>query len=254
MARKRIPVVAGNWKMNGDHKLAIEIALRVCEEADGIDGVEKVLCPPYLFLHDVADHLRGSTILIGAQNCHWDDSGAYTGEISPTMLHGLVDYVIVGHSERRAYFNETDKSVNKKVKAVLRHGLRPIVCIGETREQRDAGETSSVLRTQVRQGLDGIEILDDFIVAYEPVWAIGTGLAATGEVANETIGEIRRELEHLSGVERAASARILYGGSVTPENFAEFMGQPEIDGGLIGGASLKPDAFNALVKIAARAG
>jgi triosephosphate isomerase (TIM) len=250
--KARIPVVAGNWKMNGDEGRALEIALRVAAGAGDIDGVEKVLCPPFLFLEAVADRVRGSTILIGAQNCHWEDSGAYTGEISVAMLLGLVDFVIVGHSERRAYFNETDETVNKKTWAVLRHGLRPILCIGETQEQRERGETDEVLKGQLRDGLKEIEVPLDFVVAYEPVWAIGTGLPATGEMANEAAGLIRQELGNLGGDDVAASARVLYGGSVTPENFSEFMGQPEIDGGLIGGASLNPDWFIDLVRIAAQ--
>jgi len=237
--------------MNGDEKKSLEIALRVSAGVDGIDGVEKVLCPPFVYLHAVADRVRGSTILIGAQNCHWEDSGAFTGEISVSMLLGLVDFVIVGHSERRAYFNETDETVNKKVWAVLRHGLRPILCIGESREQREAGETDKVLRRQLREGLARIELPEAFIVAYEPVWAIGTGLAASGEMANEASGLIREELANLSSRPIADSARILYGGSVTTDNFAEFVTQPEIDGGLIGGASLNPDSFIELVGIAA---
>jgi triosephosphate isomerase len=248
----RMPVVAGNWKMNGDETQALEIALRVSATTDTIESVEKVLCPPFLYLHSVADRVRGTTILIGAQNCHWEDSGPYTGEISPAMLLGLVDYVIVGHSERRAYFNETDETVNRKVWAVLSHGLRPILCVGETREQRDVGETEEVLRRQLRQGLAQIELPQDFTVAYEPVWAIGTGLPATPEMAVESINIIRDELETLSNEAVASTARVLYGGSVTADNFGDFMRQPEIDGGLVGGASLDPDAFIEMVRIAAR--
>jgi triosephosphate isomerase len=247
-----MPVVAGNWKMNGDETQALEIALRVSATTDTIESVEKVLCPPFLYLHSVADRVRGTTILIGAQNCHWEDSGPYTGEISPAMLLGLVDYVIVGHSERRAYFNETDETVNRKVWAVLSHGLRPILCVGETREQRDVGETEEVLRRQLRQGLAQIELPQDFTVAYEPVWAIGTGLPATPEMAVESINIIRDELETLSNEAVASTARVLYGGSVTADNFGDFMRQPEIDGGLVGGASLDPDAFIEMVRIAAR--
>jgi triosephosphate isomerase len=238
--------------MNGDETQALEIALRVSATTDTIESVEKVLCPPFLYLHSVADRVRGTTILIGAQNCHWEDSGPYTGEISPAMLLGLVDYVIVGHSERRAYFNETDETVNRKVWAVLSHGLRPILCVGETREQRDVGETEEVLRRQLRQGLAQIELPQDFTVAYEPVWAIGTGLPATPEMAVESINIIRDELETLSNEAVASTARVLYGGSVTADNFGDFMRQPEIDGGLVGGASLDPDAFIEMVRIAAR--
>lgn len=247
-----MPVVAGNWKMNGNETRSLEIALRVLAETEAIENVEKVLCPPFLYLHSVADRVRGSTILIGAQNCHWEDSGAYTGEISPKMLLGLVDYVIVGHSERRAYFNETDETVNKKVWAVLKHGLRPILCVGETQEQRDLGETEQVLKRQLRQGLAQIELPEHFTIAYEPVWAIGTGLAATPEMAVESIATIREELQAISGQAVASTIRVLYGGSVSAENFGEFMRQPEIDGGLIGGASLDPDSFIEMVRIAAR--
>jgi triosephosphate isomerase (TIM) len=245
----RIPVVAGNWKMNGDEKKSLEIALRVSAGADSIADVEKVLCPPFVYLHAVADHVRGSTILIGAQNCHWEASGAYTGEVSAAMLRGLVDFVIVGHSERRSHFNETDEMVNLKLKAVLDCGLRPILCVGETQEERDAGKMASVLKHQLGEGLRGVEVTPGFIIAYEPVWAIGTGVPATGEMANEAIGLIRKELESIGGQAFAPSARILYGGSVTPDNFGEFMAQPEIDGGLVGGASLDPDAFVELVRI-----
>jgi triosephosphate isomerase (TIM) len=250
--RGRTPVVAGNWKMNGDEKACLEIALRVREGVGDVVGVEKVVCPPFLYLHIVADHMRDSDILIGAQNCHWEDKGAFTGEVSPAMLRGLVDYVIVGHSERRAYFNETDETVNKKVQAVIAHGLLPIMCIGESLDQREGDRSRDVVEAQLKQGLEGTEIHESFIIAYEPVWAIGTGVPATAEMANETIGEIRNALKGMYGQSLSEATRILYGGSVSTDNFAEIMDQPEIDGGLIGGASLKADDFNKLVKIAAK--
>jgi triosephosphate isomerase (TIM) len=243
--------------MNGEHKMAVELALRVSagvvDDITDIEGVEVVICPPFVFLHEVADHVRASSVLIGAQNCHWEDHGAFTGEVSPAMLQGLVDYVIVGHSERRSYFGETDDTVNKKVRAVLGHGFRPIMCIGETLEERQGGRTEEVLDRQLSVGLRDVAIPAGFIVAYEPVWAIGTGVAATAEMANETIGFVRRRLIPMFGEAPAHRTRILYGGSVTPDNFAELMAQPEIDGGLVGGASLKADDFNKLVRIAAAA-
>ncbi|MPZ22750.1 MAG: triose-phosphate isomerase [Dehalococcoidia bacterium] len=248
----RIPVVAGNWKMNGDEPRALEIVMRLAAADPLGSGVVRVVCPPFVHLKAVANHARGSTILIGAQNCHWEDAGAFTGEVSPAMLAGLVDYVIVGHSERRAYFNETDETVNKKVHAVLRHGFHPIVCVGETADEREAGRTAEVIERQLKLGLEGVELTEGFVIAYEPVWAIGTGVAATPAMANETIGLIRSNVRSLFGAQGADAIRILYGGSVSPANFASIMEQPEIDGGLVGGASLNPDDFNELISIAAR--
>jgi triosephosphate isomerase len=205
-----------------------------------------------VFLALSRDVLAGSTIKVGAQNVFWEEKGAFTGEVSPPMLSDFCEYVIVGHSERRKYFGETDETVNRRLKAALAQGLRPIFCIGETAEEREAGRTEEVLLRQVRGGLAGIEIGPGFVVAYEPVWAIGTGVPATGEMANETIGLIRRELASLYGGELAQAARIQYGGSVDGANIAEFMAEPEIDGALVGGASLKADVFTAIVSEAAR--
>jgi len=182
----------------------------------------------------------------------WEEKGAFTGEVSPPMLADLCEYVIVGHSERRKYFGETDETVNRRLKAALAHSLLPIFCVGETAEEREAGRTEEVLARQVRGGLADIEMASGFVVAYEPVWAIGTGVAATGAMANETIGFIRRELAALYGGEQAEAARIQYGGSVDGSNIGEFMAQPEIDGALVGGASLKADVFTAIVEAASR--
>jgi triosephosphate isomerase len=241
---RRTPIVAGNWKMNTD----VASARRLVEEirAGGIDdvqGVEKVVCPPFPFLGIVREAARGSSLRVGAQNAHWEEKGPYTGEVSPPMLAGLAEYVIVGHSERRAYFGETDETVAKKLRAVLKAGLMPIVCVGETGPERQAGATETVLRRQVHGAFDGFGGVAGVVVAYEPVWAIGTGAAATVADANQAIGFIRRELAGLAGSQAAAAARILYGGSVTPENIGEFVAQPEVDGGLVGGASLVAASF-----------
>ena len=245
----RTPVCAGNWKMNPATAPEVEElaeALRLSLSAIG--GVERVVCPPALYLARAQQIVAGSGVGVGAQNAHWEDRGAFTGEISPAMLLGVVDYVIVGHSERRAFFGETDQTVNMRTKAVLRHGLRPITCVGETLEEREGGQTEAVLERQVRAALDGLTLPEGFIVAYEPVWAIGTGRAATGALANEAIGFIRRQVEALAGRATAETVRILYGGSVTAANVAEFMQQPEIDGALVGGASLKADEFTAIAQ------
>ena len=245
----RTPVCAGNWKMNpatAPEFEALAEALRLSLSAIG--GVERVVCPPSLYLSRAQQLFAGSGVGVGAQNAHWEDRGAFTGEISPAMLLGVVDYVIVGHSERRALFGETDQTVNMRTKAVLRHGLRPITCVGESLEERESGQTEAVLERQVRTALDGLTLPEGFIVAYEPVWAIGTGRAATGALANEAIGFIRRQVEAVAGRATAETVRILYGGSVTAANVAEFMQQPEIDGALVGGASLKADEFTAIAQ------
>ena len=249
----RTPFIAGNWKMytTGDECVALCRAVR--ERVDAIEGVEKAVCPPFPFLEQAKAALAGSSVRLGAQNVHWEEKGAYTGEVSPIMLRGLVDYVLVGHSERRQYFCETDETVNGKLKAVLAHGLTPIFCVGETRDEREAGRTEEVLSRQVRQGLDGVAWNGACVIAYEPVWAIGTGLAASGAQANETIGSIRGLVSEAFGGAVAEATRIQYGGSVKPENAAEFLSQAEIDGALVGGASLDADAFSAIVRQAADA-
>jgi triosephosphate isomerase len=230
---------------------AVALARTLGERLAIYETVDRLVCPPFISLAAVAEVLRGRSIAVGAQNMYYEDQGAFTGEIAPTMLVGIASHVIIGHSERRQHFGETDQDVNRKLQAALRHGLVPIVCVGERLEQRDRGETETVITTQVRAALAGIADLGPTVIAYEPVWAIGTGRAATGPLANETIGLIRRTVAAMAGEPVAAAMRILYGGSVTPANIAEFMAQPEIDGGLVGGASLKADDFTAIVQQAA---
>jgi triosephosphate isomerase len=249
---RRTPIVAANWKMHTTVHTAVELFDALRKGIDGVQGVEKVVCPPFVFLVLARQALAGSTIKVGAQNVFWEEKGAFTGEISPPMLADLCEYVIIGHSERRKYFGETDETANRRLKAALAQGLRPIFCIGETAEEREAGRTEEVLLHQVRGGLAGIDIGSGFVLAYEPVWAIGTGVPATGAMANEAIGLIRRELAALYGSELAEAARIQYGGSVDGANIAEFMAEPEIDGALVGGASLKADVFATIVVEAAR--
>jgi triosephosphate isomerase len=246
----RVPIIAGNWKMNTLRADATALARDVRQRCDAIAGVEKIICPPYVWLADIAREVEGSSVKVGAQSAYWVDKGAFTGEVSITQVADVAEYVIIGHSERRQYFDETDETVNRRVKAALAHGVKPIMCVGETLAQREAGDTERVLVTQTRGGLEGVTIGEEFIIAYEPVWAIGTGLAADGPTAQTAIELIRRTIrESASAV--ADSVRILYGGSVTPGNVAEFMAQPDIDGGLIGGASLNADSFGALIDGAA---
>ncbi len=238
--------VAGNWKM---HKTVTEAETLVQELLPGLEGisaVDNVICPPFTALDRIAGMVRGSKIELGAQNVFWEEQGAYTGEISPPMLAELVKHVIIGHSERRAYFQESDQTVNKKVQAALTAGLRPILCVGETLEEYEAGKTGQVVRRQLLAALDGVseEGISTMMIAYEPVWAIGTGKAATPEGANRVIRDyIRDELAGLFSRKVADRIRILYGGSVKPVNAREFFEQPDIDGALVGGASLKADDF-----------
>ncbi|MDD5467796.1 MAG: triose-phosphate isomerase [Anaerolineales bacterium] len=251
--KTRTPLVAGNWKM---YKTVAEARHLVSELAPGlqpISGVERVLCPPFTALLAVRALLEGTQIGLGAQNMHWEANGAFTGEVSPGMLAELCQYVIIGHSERRAYFGESDETVNKKVHAALTHGLIPIVCVGETLAENEAGQTAQVVQRQVTAGLKGLELSDDrLVVAYEPVWAIGTGRAATAEGAKAVVSEvIRPALAKLLGAELAQATRVLYGGSVKASNAAEFFQAPDIDGALVGGASLKAEDFIAIVKAAA---
>jgi triosephosphate isomerase len=247
---KRTPIIAGNWKM---FKTAREAAAFV-EEVKGkaeIDGVESVICAPFTALPALVEAVKGTTLKVGAQNLHFEDSGAYTGEISGVMLKDLgVTYVIIGHSERRAYFAETDEIVNKKMHAAFRHGLVPIVCVGEKLEEREAGKTKDVCRVQTEAAFAGLtaEQAAGVVVAYEPVWAIGTGKSSTADDANEVIGYIRGVIAGLYGREVADKVRIQYGGSVKPGNIREFMACPEIDGALVGGASLEPASYIQLVE------
>jgi len=244
----RVPMIAGNWKMNTTVSEAIELVKAMRAGLDKIDNVEKVICPPFISLAAVRGLIKGSSIKLGAQNVYFEEKGAYTGEISPLMLADLCEFVIIGHSERRQYFNERGETVNKKMVAALKVGLKPILCIGERLEENEAGKTEEVVTEQLRSSLAGIDYLNGLVIAYEPVWAIGTGKAATGEQSNETIGLIRRNIAKLYDKEIAQGMRILYGGSVTAGNIAEFAQQPEIDGGLVGGASLKATEFLSIVK------
>jgi triosephosphate isomerase len=247
----RTPFVAGNWKMHTSAEECVALCRAVVEGTKGVSGVDIAVCPPFVHLERAREALRGSNVRLGAQNVHWEEQGAFTGEVSPTMLQGLADYAIIGHSERRQFFCETDETVNKRLKAALARGLTPIFCIGETREEREANRTEEVLSRQVRAGLDGVAWTANCVVAYEPVWAIGTGLAATSAQANEAIGYIRGLVRELFGAEIADATRIQYGGSVKADNAAELFAQPEIDGALVGGASLDAEAFAAIVRAAA---
>jgi len=244
----RIPMIAGNWKMNTTVNQAIDLVNDMGPGLEEIDNVEKVICPPFVSLASVLDLIEGSSIKLGAQDVYFEEKGAYTGEVSPSMLAELCEYVIVGHSERRQYFNETGEVVNKKIVAAFKAGLRPILCIGESLEQREAGKTEEVITEQLKSSLAGIKNTKGLVIAYEPIWAIGTGKAATGEMANETIDLIRRTISGMYGEKTAQDMRILYGGSVTASNAMEFMKQPEIDGALVGGASLKADQFVSVVR------
>lgn len=240
----RKPFVAGNWKMNKTVDQASLLVQELLPELQKYNGVERVVCPPFPSLMVLSAQLKDTGIGLGAQNMHWEVSGAFTGEVSPAMVREFCDYVILGHSERRTYFGETDETVNFKLKAALAIGLIPIVCIGETLAQYEAGETRSVVERQVLQGFKGIDaaLASQIVVAYEPVWAIGTGKAATSEGANTVHKDfIRPALAQLFGSAIANGIRVLYGGSVTGANAAEFFAQSDIDGALVGGASLKPD-------------
>jgi triosephosphate isomerase len=244
----RMPLVAGNWKMNTTVADAEQLVLDMMEKLDRIEGVEKVICPPFVSLVAISMMLQGSSIELGAQNMYFEAEGAYTGEISPLMLRDLCEFVILGHSERRWYFGETDEMINKKVKAALANRLKPILCIGERLAENEAGKTQEVVSRQLTKSLNDVEPVRDLVVAYEPVWAIGTGKAATGEQAAATVRFIRDVLAELWNKGVAQNLRILYGGSVTSANIAEFVCRPEIDGALVGGASLRADEFVSIVK------
>jgi len=249
----RTPIIAGNWKMNTDIRQAVSLVQEMKDGLDAVQGVEKVVCPPFVSLAPVSELLAGTSIGLGAQNLYFEDKGAFTGEVSPLMLAPLCQFVIIGHSERRQYFAETDDTVNKKVKAAIKAGLKPIVCVGERLEQNEAGQTEEVVTTQVKGALAGIDSPHTLVIAYEPVWAIGTGRAATDEQANATIGLIRRVVAGLYGDDFAQAMRIQYGGSVTSANIAGLMSQPDIDGALVGGASLKAADFLSIVQQSASA-
>ena len=244
----RTQMIAGNWKMNTTLAEASALVTEMRQGLERIEGVERVLCPPFVSLALVKELLQGSSIKLGAQNMHFEEKGAYTGEVSPPMLSGICEYVILGHSERRQYFGETDDVVNKKVKAALAAAITPILCVGERLEEKEADRTEEVVIRQVSGALQGIESPQGMVIAYEPIWAIGTGRAATGEGANTTIAIIRNTISQRYSEGIAQSIRILYGGSVTATNIAEFIGQPEIDGALVGGASLKATEFLSIVE------
>jgi len=248
----RIPIVAGNWKMNELIGEAIDLAAEVTRRLDGASPAEVVLCPPFTALRAVGDTIRSGPPKLGAQNVHWESQGAYTGEISAPMLRDLsCEYVIVGHSERRAHFHESDENVLRKVEAILAAGMRPIVCVGETLEQRETERTEEVVRVQVENGLRGIgDRLRNAVIAYEPVWAIGTGRTATPDQVQQAHAFIRGIIGEMAGEAVAGAVRIQYGGSVKPSNAAELFALPDVDGGLIGGASLKADSFVAIVNAA----
>lgn len=243
----RTPIIAGNWKMNTTIDEAVALVRQMKDELDAVVGVEKVVCPPFISLAAVSRELAGTSVEVGAQNMFYEDKGAFTGEISPLMLAPLVKYVILGHSERRQYFGETYELVNKKIKAALAHHLCPIVAVGEDLQQHEAGHTEEVVTGQIRAAFDGVPSLDAVVIAYEPIWAIGTGRPATGAIAQRVIGLIRSTLGELYG-NAAERVRIQYGGSVTAANIAEFVGQPDIDGALVGGASLKAAEFVGIVR------
>lgn len=251
----RKPIVVGNWKMNKRPREAIDFVKQLEARVREFDSVEKAVAPTSLALPGVSDVLQGTQLLVAAQNAHWEAGGAFTGQVSATMLRGLAQFVILGHSEVRAYLAETDANVNRKAKAALAAGLQPIIAVGESLAQNEAGETIDFVRGQVSAALDGISAEDmaRVVIAYEPIWAIGTGKSATSEQADSIIGAaVREPLRELYNDSVADNTRIQYGGSVKPGNMAEFMAQPNIDGALVGGASLHVDDFAALVEIAAR--
>ncbi len=244
-------MVAGNWKMHNTVKEAVTLASAIKQGSEGVKGGTVVIAPVFTALASVSEAVRGSHVKLAAQNVFYEEKGAYTGEVAPAMLLDVgCEYVIIGHSERRKYFHETDESVNAKVKKALATGLKPIVCVGETEEEREKGVTEFVVGSQVRKGLYGIESLKNIVIAYEPVWAIGTGKNATPREAQEVHAFIRSLLRKTYGNE-AAAVLVLYGGSVTKDNSSDLISMEDIDGALVGGASLKSDSFLGIIKAAA---
>ncbi|WP_282938937.1 triose-phosphate isomerase [Paenibacillus sp. RC67] len=246
----RKPIIAGNWKMFKTVSEAVAFVNEVKGKAE-VDGVDSVICAPFTNLPALVEAVKGTTLKVGAQNLHFEDNGAFTGEISGVMLKDLgVDYVIIGHSERRAYFAETDEIVNKKVQAAFKHGLTPILCVGEKLEEREAGQTKDVCKVQTEAAFAGLsaEQAAQVVIAYEPIWAIGTGKSSTAADANEVISYIRELVAGLYGQATADAVRIQYGGSVKPNNISEYMQESDIDGALVGGASLEPASYIALVE------
>lgn len=247
----RKPIIAGNWKMNKTASESKTLISELIPLLSGVTDVDVVVCPPFVNIESAAAALKGSNIKLGVQNMHYEESGAYTGEIAPAMLVELgVEYVILGHSERRQFFGETDEGVNKKTAAALKFGLKPIVCIGETLQEREAGITNEVVCKQTKLALLGLsaEQAASIVLAYEPIWAIGTGVTATAEDANETIAAIRASVKEAFSSDVAQKVRIQYGGSMKPGNVSELMSKPDIDGGLIGGAALNAQDFSKVVK------
>jgi triosephosphate isomerase len=245
----RTPIIAGNWKMFKTVSEAVSFVNEV--KGSTVEGVESVICSPFTNLPALVEAAKGTDLHVGAQNLHFEDNGAFTGEISGVMLKDLgVEYVIIGHSERRAYFAETDEIVNKKVVAAFKHGLTPILCVGEKLEEREAGQTKDVCKVQTEAAFAGLstEQAAQVVIAYEPIWAIGTGKSSTAEDAQDVIGYIRQLVSGLYGASVADAVRIQYGGSVKPNNIAEYMAQPDIDGALVGGASLEPASYIQLVQ------
>jgi triosephosphate isomerase len=247
----RTPVIAGNWKMHNTVSEALELVRELKGNVSDVEGVEIIVGPAFTALDAVVSELKGSNISVAAQSVFWEEKGAFTGEVAPGMIKDVgCSHAIIGHSERRQFFGETDETVNKRVKAALSAGLTPIMCVGETLEERESGRTMNVVERQVRGGLDGLPSsdLEKIVIAYEPVWAIGTGKTATPEQAEEVHKSIRGLIVEIAGDAVAGELRILYGGSVKPENIDELMQQEDIDGGLVGGASLKADSFTRIVK------
>lgn len=249
----RKPVIAGNWKMNMLPGEGVELVVGIWERIRDQDAVEVVVCPPFTDIPAVGAAIKKEApgIKLGAQNMHWEGMGAFTGEISPLMLGDLgVEYVIIGHSERRQFLGETDQGVNRKVRSAFEHGLVPIMCVGETLKQREVKETRNVVSGQVKRGLFEIDpdYIPGLIIAYEPIWAIGTGKAATSDDADSVNGLVRETVAEMFGNETAQAVRVQYGGSVNPSNISELMAKPNVDGALVGGASLKPDDFASLVR------
>lgn len=246
----RQSIIVGNWKMFTNLSQAKELVNSLKTSVGKMTEIEIGVCPPFVYLAPIKALLEGSNIKFGAQNCHWMNEGAFTGEVSPTMLKDIgCSYIIIGHSERRHQMGETDEIINKKIKSVLASGLNPIFCIGELLQEREEGKTETVLRRQLEQGLDGItpEQVNNIIIAYEPVWAIGTGKTATPGQAQETHSFIRKFIAIMFTENVAKNTRIMYGGSVKPENSAQLSAQPDIDGFLVGGASLKADSFSRII-------
>jgi triosephosphate isomerase len=239
-----VPIVVGNWKMNTSVSEALKLALDMKEALEPVQRVEKVICPPFISLEPVSRAIQGSSVKLGAQNMHYQEKGAFTGEVSPPMLADMCQYVILGHSERRQHFGESDTLINLKVKAACEAGLRPILCVGETLEQREEGRAADVVAGQVKAGLDSLHNISGVVMAYEPIWAIGTGVAATPGTASEVMGGvILRTLAEIYGEQVAAQVPLLYGGSVNADNVEGFVNEKSIHGALVGGASLRADQF-----------